>query len=617
MKVNRFLVFCAAAVAAIAAIAGRAESATRARVVVVMIWDGLRADAVTQRDTPNLWRLAHEGARMERHHAVFPTLTMVNAAALATGAAPGVDALLGNVMYVAPMLGAKLDSLKDDKLKALLSGPVFLESTPILEALNGSEALDGHLMSLDSVAQETSREGGYVAIIGKQGPTYLFDDRVDQSAVSGSSPRHANLFVADDYGAPPDAAAEILKALPEIEKSGVFEGARDSYFTRIVAARALPGAKAAADAGHPALVVFWQHNPDLTEHISGLGTAAAIEALRADDANLATIRAAIDSAGIADRTDLIVVSDHGFATIKFRISVADQLVSAGLKHAADSSDVVVAANGGADFVYLSRTEFPTEAARRALAQKIVDYAIAQEWCGPVFSAPIPAENRGEDQPRSKRRRGLTPKDYLGTIDGTFSQRTIGIFNPQRSPDLVISMREISGEDNRALTGPEHPAFAIGAGGQKSERNKSSSLIRPVKGVVYADVGPTFTTGMGMHGAAGAREIQNFLAIAGPDIRRAFSDLNPTDNTDVAPTVSNLLGLAINVGPGGIAPTGRVITEALSDGRRFAGAVHSQSLTATRDLAGVRSIATLRMTWLGDHPYLDDAIVERKPLGSSP
>ena len=65
----------------------------RGRIVILMVWDGLRPDLVTERDTPNLFRMAREGVRFARHHSIFPTLTMVNATALATGAPPGVNGL--------------------------------------------------------------------------------------------------------------------------------------------------------------------------------------------------------------------------------------------------------------------------------------------------------------------------------------------------------------------------------------------------------------------------------------------------------------------------------------------------------------------------------------------
>src|SRR6266481_5899930 len=91
----------------------------RGRIVVLMVWDGLRPDFVTQRDTPNLFRMARDGVRFDRHHSIFPTLTMVNATALATGAPPGVNGLEGNVFYLAadstpPPAPAVADSSQSD-----------------------------------------------------------------------------------------------------------------------------------------------------------------------------------------------------------------------------------------------------------------------------------------------------------------------------------------------------------------------------------------------------------------------------------------------------------------------------------------------------------------------
>src|ERR1019366_1615734 len=114
LKILVFRLFFMVATAAFVAAPGRAQDhfdahRGRGRIVVLMAWDGLRPDFVTQRDTPNLYRLAREGVRFDRHHAIFPTLTMVNATALATGAPPGVNGLEGNVFYVpadaAPAIG--------------------------------------------------------------------------------------------------------------------------------------------------------------------------------------------------------------------------------------------------------------------------------------------------------------------------------------------------------------------------------------------------------------------------------------------------------------------------------------------------------------------------------
>jgi arylsulfatase A-like enzyme len=575
----------------------------RGRIVVLMVWDGLRPDFVTQRDTPNLFQMAREGVRFDKHHSIFPTLTMVNATALATGAPPGVNGLEGNNFYLPPSAEApKGQMVAAEGAKAILN-------------VNGATGFKGRLIGLDTIVQEVAREGGYVGVIGKQGPTSVFDNRVativDGKDVVGESQRDY-LFASEDFVS---SSQKINVEVPPDSKTAVADEQRDLYFARLVVEDALPAAKAAVDAGRPALIVFWQHNPDLTQHEAGLGTMPQMEALSLCDNNLMRVRAAIDALGIADKTDLIVVSDHGFATIKFRVVLSEMLVSAGIKKSHDSTDVVVVPNGGADLVYLSPTEFATPESKRAVLQKIVNFAEAQEWCGPIFSRD-PAT--APDEP-SGHRRARAPKPYLGWIDGTFSQRVVGLYNAARSPDLVISFREEPDADNKGLTGPGNPAFLIGQIGQVSTPNKSAELMHPVKGVVYADTGTsqTFTTGMGMHGAAGEREIHNFCAATGPDFRRGFVDLNPTANTDVTPTITEILGTLPNIGPGGVAPAGRAMAEALTEGRRSAGGSHTQTMTADLMLQGVEAVTTIRVTWLGDEPYLDGSTVEHKPLGSSP
>src|SRR5205085_2403431 len=124
------------------------------------------------------------------------------------------------------------------------------------------------------------------------------------------NPHKDYLFVTDDLTEPAQPGAEKI---PPGSREGVADSSRDAYFTRAVTDRAIPAAKLASDAGRSSLIVLWQHNPDLTQHMAGLGTLAATEALSATDLNLAKVRAALVATGIADRTDLIVVSDHGFA----------------------------------------------------------------------------------------------------------------------------------------------------------------------------------------------------------------------------------------------------------------------------------------------------------------
>src|SRR5579872_1774414 len=497
IRASELLATIFAIVIALAPMRSRLDAAdapsSRGRIVILMVWDGLRPDSVTTRDTPNLYEMSHQGVRFDRHHSMYPTLTMVNAAALATGAAPGVNGIVANTMYLAPVLADKIHAPDASALDAKLAKPVMLESTSLLSTLNSRGAFAGRLLDLDTVAQQVEREGGYLAVTGKAGPTFMFDNRIEsvkEGVDANGNPHKDYLFAADDLVQPAQADGEPI---PPASGEGAADSARDAYFTRIVSERAIPAAKRASDGGHPALIVLWQHNPDLTQHLAGLGTLPALEALSAVDLNLARVRAAIVSNSIADRTDLIVVSDHGFATVRMTIDLNALLTTAGLKKALDSDDVIVAKNGGSDLIYLSKDAFPSENARRDELQKIVNFAEAQEWCGPIFSrelAPTPIQSK-------RRRKRPAEKPYLGWIDGTFAEQVVGDFNPSRSADLVISFREIPEQDNEKLTGPEKPAFDLAAKGQTPVKNKSKTLVHPVKGIMYADAPASFTAGMGI------------------------------------------------------------------------------------------------------------------------
>jgi len=580
------------------------------RIFVLMVWDGLRPDAVTVADTPNLFGLGREGARFDRHHSAYPTLTMVNAAALSTGADPQINGIMGNVLFFGPALHLDGATATDESLKKVADKPTPLENSKVLQQLNGPGLFNGRLLRLDTIVQEIQREGGYTAVIGKQGPAFLFDNRIGFSsdgkpqAAASNAPSNF-LLVSDDMAEPDDQAQTLKAAMPALGPNQVPATGRDAWFANLVVDRALPAAKASAERGHPALIVLWQHDPDLTQHVAGLGTIPALSALRNCDINLGHIRAAIRSLGIERMTNLMVVSDHGFATMAMRVALSELLVKAGLKKSADSKDVVVAANGGTDLIYVD-PQLGYQA-RHDLLQKIVNFAAAQEWCGPIFS----------QQPAFGSLKALMHGSYPSGIAGTLSQSVAKVFSVGRAPDLVLSFREISDRDNSTFTGPQNRAFWIGAHGQQPVQNKSSALIHPVQGVIYADTSTTgFTTGMGMHGAFGPRELHNFGAAIGPDFRRAFVDKIPSGNVDVAPTISWLLGLDINAGPGGIYPNGRVMREAIVNGGA-APAISGYNLSCKIELQGMRVQTTLYVARAGDREYLDDVSVFRIPLGRSP
>src|SRR5207302_4740566 len=96
MNVAR-LIFLAALSQAIAF--GETEPAPDERHVVIVVWDGMRPDFVTERNTPALWKLAQEGVTFRNNHAVYPSATHVNGAALLTGVYPDHSGLAVNYDY--------------------------------------------------------------------------------------------------------------------------------------------------------------------------------------------------------------------------------------------------------------------------------------------------------------------------------------------------------------------------------------------------------------------------------------------------------------------------------------------------------------------------------------
>src|SRR5438270_6196048 len=66
------------------------------RHVVVVVWDGMRPDFVTERYAPTLWKLSQEGVNFRHHHSIYPTATNVNGAAISTGVYPNRNTLLAN-----------------------------------------------------------------------------------------------------------------------------------------------------------------------------------------------------------------------------------------------------------------------------------------------------------------------------------------------------------------------------------------------------------------------------------------------------------------------------------------------------------------------------------------
>ena len=88
------------AVLLIAALSAFAGGQRIARTQLVIVVDGLRPDYVTPEVMPRLAGLGQRGIVFSAHHAVFPTVTRVNASTFVTGTYPEAHGILGNTIYI-------------------------------------------------------------------------------------------------------------------------------------------------------------------------------------------------------------------------------------------------------------------------------------------------------------------------------------------------------------------------------------------------------------------------------------------------------------------------------------------------------------------------------------
>ncbi|MBL8851706.1 MAG: alkaline phosphatase family protein, partial [Planctomycetaceae bacterium] len=107
---------------------------------LIVIFDGLRPEYITPELMPHLHALAERGAVGLEHHAVYPTVTRVNATSLATGTYPAVHGMLYNEIYLPDILP---DTNIDTADAAVLMQVEERSNGQLLTAPSLGELLDG------------------------------------------------------------------------------------------------------------------------------------------------------------------------------------------------------------------------------------------------------------------------------------------------------------------------------------------------------------------------------------------------------------------------------------------------------------------------------------------
>src|SRR5258708_2992206 len=379
----------AAAAASPAAMAGASlpASAGRATLNIVLVLDGLRPDAITPAETPNLWRLRQEGVTFTNSHSVFPTVTRVNATAIGTGTLPGRNGVVGNSQYVRAV-DPNHAFLKDDTKKLVR-----------LDEVTG-----GGMVLVKTVGEILQERGKRLAAVssGSTGSALLTNARAPQGAgvlINGYWEPGVRVAFPDAVN---DAVRQRFGTAPLRPETSASQDAAVTWTETVLRDYVLPELK-------PDVIINWLTEPDHMLHVNGAGSPQARASIRNDDAEIGLLLRQLEALGAAATTNIIVVSDHGFGHSAFGVNVTAELIKAGLKAGPDSDDVVLASSGQTQLIHVKDRD-------RARIHKIADFLKAQEWTGVLFTAGAPPPNppplAGEG-----REGGAVPIE--GTEPGTF------------------------------------------------------------------------------------------------------------------------------------------------------------------------------------------------------
>jgi arylsulfatase A-like enzyme len=462
-------------------IAGQAEH------VVVVVWDGMRPDFVSAEDTPTLHALARRGTFFSNHHSTYVTSTEVNGTAIATGMYPEHSGILGNLQY-RPEL-SWLSSYATESLDAVRRGDLVLE---------------GGYLPVPTLA-EILQSAGIRTVTAGAKPVVLLHDR----GIEKTGPAQKGSITLFRGKTLPRAALAELEANPAIgafpkepktdtraqRALASFRKGRDKALTWLNGKPLVTPLARQIDAwttravihglwrdAVPKYTLLWLSEPDAAQHQTSPGSPNAKEALKSSDRNLGLILDALKQKGVLDRSDIFVVSDHGFSTVDRGPDVIKALKKANFIAGKEfdnpaAGDVMVTSLGGTTFFYVFEHHEPT-------IRRVVDFLQESSFAGVIFARV--------------------------SVEGTFPLSRIRLDAGTNAPDVVVSMRWNTKHNDWGA-----PGLVLAHGGKR---------------------------GAGTHASLSRFDCHNTLIAVGPDFKTNFVSDVPSGNVDIAPTVLDLLGV---------------------------------------------------------------------------
>jgi len=332
------------------------EKSGKAQHVVVLVWDGMRPDFVTDQNTPTLATLTREGVVFKNNRAAFPSSTNVNGVVLATGCEPAHNSVIANQEY-----RAEIDPHK----------PFDTSDFP---ALDRDETLTSKFVSVPTVAEIVRQAGFRTAIAGSKPVAQL----INRSRLRETEAERESIVIYRGRVLPANTQAGLTAAVgPFPKRKGLPNDQEDDWTTR-----ALTQFLWKKDV--PKFSLLWLSEPDLSEHETAPGSPTSIAAIKSSDANLAKVLAALKAKKALTNTDLIVVSDHGFSTVDLAIDAAALLRAAGFDAVREFPDkppagqILVATLGGSIGLYVVNHD-------QKVIEKLVEFLQRSEFAGVILT----------------------------------------------------------------------------------------------------------------------------------------------------------------------------------------------------------------------------------------
>lgn len=582
---------------------------TAPRNAIIFVADGLRPSSVSATDTPALYSVAQQGVRFTNSHSLFPTFTTANGSAIATGHYLGDTGDFSNTIYAGfpvPSSGNTVTPFLESNpvladVDSRLGGNYLNEETLLATARKAgfSTAAVG---KVGPILIQDVEQGNRVAGSVPPPTTIIIDDTTGTANVG--VPLNADITAALTSAGLPLVATPRSQPSGNNTTPGTLSAnlGQQQYFADSLTKAILPLFK---KRGKPFVIVYWSRDPDGTQHnqgdslnslTPGINGPTSKAGVQNASNNLGQILAELKTLGLDTTTDVFVTADHGFNTISkqsatsYAASLTYPLVNPGFLPAGflaidiakglnlplydpdqnsqlvtpgsgtiprpangdgligndpRNPDVVVAANGGSDLLYLPKND-------RALAQRVVNLLLQQDYVS-----------------------GLFVDKRLGSIPGTLPLDAINLQGSALTPT---------------------PAIAV------NFRSFNTGCGNPLAcSVEIAD--STLQQGQGMHGTFDRADTFNYMAAVGPDFKSGFVDEAPVSNVDVPVTVAKILGLNPPIPTPNGTLVGRVISEALVGGPPSVTSTAS-TLTSQPAANGLRTI--LKYQAVGSTRYFDVA-----------